>query len=162
MTARSVEASAGKSRAGIDDRAPVVGASEITIAADPQVVWEVLTDFERWPSWNADVKSMSIEGPVVAGTAFRWKAGPGTITSTITHVEPPRLIAWTGVTFGIKAVHLYRLEPRDGDTFVRTEESYEGLVAGLFRWPLQRTVDKALADGLRYLKAEVERRISGR
>lgn len=36
MTARSVEAFAGRSRAGIDDQAPVVGASEITIAADPQ------------------------------------------------------------------------------------------------------------------------------
>jgi hypothetical protein len=104
---------------------------------------------------------MSIDGAVVAGTEFRWKAGPGTITSTITHVEPPQLIAWTGVTLGIKAVHLYRLELRDGDTFVRTEESYDGLVAGLFRRPLQKTVDRVLADGLRYLKAEVERRTSG-
>jgi hypothetical protein len=104
---------------------------------------------------------MSIDGAEVAGTEFRWKAGPGTITSTITHVEPPQLIAWTGVTLGIKAVHLYRLELRDGDTFVRTEESYDGLVAGLFRRPLQKTVDRVLADGLRYLKAEVERRTSG-
>ena len=160
-SARSAEASTEKSPVRLDDRAPVLGASEITIAADPQAVWEVLTEIDRWPSWNADVKSMSIEGPVVAGTEFRWKAGPGTITSTVTHVEPPRLIAWTGVTFGIKAVHLYRLEPRGGDTIVRTEESYEGLVAGLFRRPLQKTVDKALADGLRYLKAEVERTTSG-
>jgi hypothetical protein len=40
---------------------------------------------------------------------------------------------------------------------VRTEESYEGVVARLLRGSLQKTLDAALADGLRSLKAEVER-----
>jgi uncharacterized protein YndB with AHSA1/START domain len=114
----------------------VVGASEIEIGATPEAVWEVLTSFERWPSWNADVKSMSVEGPVASGTVFRWKAGPGTIPSTIRRVEPPRLIAWSGKTLGIKAIHFWHLEPRNGSTFVRTEESYEGLVTRLFRGPI--------------------------
>jgi hypothetical protein len=113
---------------GINARAPVVGASEIEMSASPEAVWEVLTAFERWPSWNPDVKSMTVKGPVVAGSVFRWKAGPGTIESTIQRVEPPRLIAWTGKTLGIKAIHFWHLEPRDGKTFVRTEESYEGLI----------------------------------
>ncbi|MGH2932800.1 MAG: SRPBCC family protein, partial [Gaiellaceae bacterium] len=52
----------------------------------------------------------------------------------------------------------YRLEPRDGKTSVRTEESYEGLIARLFRGPLQKTLDEALEEGLRHLKAEAERR----
>jgi uncharacterized protein YndB with AHSA1/START domain len=142
---------------GINERAPVVGASEIEVAAAPEAVWEVLTAFERWPSWNEDVKSMSMQGPVAEGSVFRWKAGPGTIKSTIRLVEPPRRIAWTGKTFGIKAIHLWQLEPRDRGTFVRTEESYEGLVARALRGTLQKTLDNALADGLRYLKAEVER-----
>jgi uncharacterized protein YndB with AHSA1/START domain len=140
----------------IDERAPVVGTSEIEIAARPELVWEVLTAFERWPVWNRDVRSMSLDGPVAVGSEFRWKAGPGTITSTIARLEPPGLIAWTGRTLGIRAIHVYRLEPRDGATFVRTEESYEGLVARLLRGPLQKTLDRALAGGLRSLKAEVE------
>ena len=41
---------------------------------------------------------------------------------------------------------------------MRTEESYEGLVTRLFRGPIKKTLDRALADGLGYLKAEVERR----
>ena len=143
---------------GINERAPVVGKSEIEIAAAPEAVWEVLTAFERWPSWNKDVKSMSMQGPVAEGSVFRWKAGPGTITSTIRLVEPPRRIAWTGKTLGVKAIHFWHLEPRDGKTLVRTEESYEGLVARLMRRSLQKTLDTALADGLRYLKAEVEGR----
>lgn len=143
---------------GVNERAPVVGAGEIEIAADPQVVWDVLTAFDDWPSWNREVKSMSMNGAVVRGTTFRWKAGPGTITSTIERVEPPRLIAWTGKTLGIRAIHFYWLEPRDGKTFVRTKESYEGLVASVLRGPLKNTLNRALADGLQSLKAEAERR----
>jgi hypothetical protein len=39
-----------------------------------------------------------------------------------------------------------------------TEESYEGLVARVLRGSLQKTLDKALEQGLAHLKREVERR----
>lgn len=141
----------------VNREAPVVAADEIEVAASRQAVWDVLTDLESWPRWNSDVKSMSIDGPLATGTVFRWKAGPGTITSKIQDVQPPTLIAWTGTTFGIKARHAYHLEPRGDGTLVHTEESYEGLVARLFRGSLQKTLEKGLSDGLRYLKAEAER-----
>jgi uncharacterized protein YndB with AHSA1/START domain len=142
----------------VNASAPVVSRSEIEIAAAPDAVWDVLTAFERWPSWLRDVKSMEMQGPVAPGAVFRWRAGPGTITSTIQRVERPRLIAWTGRTFGINAIHFWHFEERDGGTFVRTEESYEGLMARLLRGYLQRTLDRALDDGLQDLKVEVERR----
>ena len=142
----------------INERASVVGTSEIEIAAAPDVVWDVLTAIDGWPSWNPDVKSVSIQEAVAPGAQFRWKAGPGTITSTIERVEPPRLVAWTGSTLGIRAIHFWHLEPRDGKTFVRTEESYDGVVSRLLRRQLQRTLDKALENGLRHLKADAERR----
>jgi Uncharacterized conserved protein len=88
----------------IDTSAPAVARGEIEIAAPPEIVWRVLTDIANWPSWNPDIKSVSLEGPLAAGTRFRWKAGPGTITSTLQTVDPPRRIDWTGKTFGIKAV----------------------------------------------------------
>ena len=37
--------------------APVVGASEAEIDASPEVVWDVLTDFESYPDWNPYVTS---------------------------------------------------------------------------------------------------------
>ena len=37
----------------------------------------------QWPSWNPDVKSVTMEGPVQPGTVFRWKAGPSSLTSTL-------------------------------------------------------------------------------
>jgi len=142
----------------VNRAAPVIAADEIEVAASPQAVWDVLTDMESWPRWNSDVKSMSMEDDLATGSVFRWKAGPGTITSTIQDVQPPTLIAWTGTTFGIRAKHVYRLEPRGEATLVRTEESYEGLVARLLRGSLQKVLEKGLSDGLRYLKTETERR----
>jgi uncharacterized protein YndB with AHSA1/START domain len=144
--------------AAFDERAPVRAASEIDIAAPPEVVWDVLTEFDRWPDWNPDVKSMSYTGPLEPGSQFRWKAGPGTIVSTLQQVEPARLISWTGRTMSINAVHVWRLEPRAGGTWVRTEESYTGLLARVFRGPIRKTLEKALREGLQHLKAEAERR----
>jgi uncharacterized protein YndB with AHSA1/START domain len=142
--------------AAVADDAPVVSSAEIDIAAPVETVWKVLTAIDRWPSWNPDVKSVAIDGPAVEGTPFHWKAGPSTISSTVTHVERPRLIAWTGRTLGIRAIHVWTFEEAGGSTFVRTEESYEGLVARVLRRPLQKTLDKALADVVRHLKAVAE------
>jgi uncharacterized protein YndB with AHSA1/START domain len=139
-----------------DQRAPVVVKSEIEIAGAPEAVWDVLTDFRAWPSWNPDVKSMSFAGDVAEGSEFKWKAGPGTITSTIRRVERPLLIGWTGKTLGTNAVHVYRLESRDGKTLVSTEESFDGLIARIFRGSLRKTVKKSLDTGLQYLEARVE------
>ena len=157
MAELSIRPSINESQAQVNKLAPVVAWSQIEIAAAPEIVWDVLTTFDRWPNWNPDVRSMSVQGGVAEGSVFRWKAGPGTVTSTIRFVEPPRLITWTGRTLGIKAIHVWKLEPRDGGTFVRTAESYDGLVARLFRGPLQTTLDRALEDGLQRLKAEAER-----
>ena len=138
--------------------APVKGTAEIDIAAPPQAVWDVLTRFENWPNWNPDVKSMSFEGPLAPGSTFRWKAGPGTILSTLDRVEPPRYISWHGKTLTIDAYHEWWLEPRDGGTHIRTEETFSGLLAKILRGTLQKTLDKSFEVGVERLKRESERR----
>ena len=142
----------------IDKNAPAVSHAEIEVAASPEIVWAVLTDIGHWPSWNPEVKQASLSGPFAPGVQFRWKAGPGTITSTIQVVEPLRRIAWTGNWFGVKAIHVHTFEPRDGGTLVTSEESYDGVVARLLRGRLQKVLDGALDSGLQHLKAEAERR----
>ncbi|MGH2961827.1 MAG: SRPBCC family protein [Solirubrobacterales bacterium] len=32
----------------IDESAPAVASSEVEVSAPPEVVWDVLADFERW------------------------------------------------------------------------------------------------------------------
>ena len=142
----------------IDRDAPAFARSEAGIAADPETVWEILTGFEAWPSWKPDVSSVAIEGEAGEGTVFRWKAGRATITSTLRQVERPRVLVWTGKTTGIDAVHVWRLEPRDGGTFVQTEESWQGLLVRLLSGPMRKSLQKAVDGGLEHLKAEAERR----
>ena len=148
----------GARRSPRKPRAARVGAGEAWIDALIELVWEVLTTFEDWPSWNRLVHSMVTDGGATEGTVFRWKAGPGRITSTIVRVDAPRGIAWTGRTLGIDALHVWRLHPECNRTFVRTEESYDGAVAKLFRRMVHRSLDDGLEQGLADLKAEAERR----
>ena len=137
---------------------PVRSRREIDVAAAPDVVWEVLTDFDRWQEWNPEVKSMSFDGPLAPGAMFRWKAGPGTIVSTVEEIDRPRYIRWRGRTLSIAAVHEWRFEGRDGGTHVETDESFSGMLARLLRGSLQKQLDRALEEGLEHLKREAERR----
>ena len=101
---------------------------------------------------------MAVHGPIISGTSFDWKAGPGTIKSRIAEVDAPNRIVWTGVTFGIRAVDAFSFEASEGGTLVRQGESWDGLLARLFHSRMERTLRSSLRDGLRSLKAEAERR----
>ena len=138
--------------------APVRSKRELEIAAPQQVVWDVLIGFDQWPQWNPEVKSMSFPGPVASGSMFRWKAGPGTIVSTLEQVDPPGHVSWRGPTLSIKALHEWHPEPRGEGTSVVTEETFSGTLARVFHGLLQKTLDKSLDEGLEHLKREAERR----
>ena len=140
----------------INREAPVIAAADIEVSAAPESVWRLLVDVERWPTWNPEIKAVRIEGPLAEGSRFRWKAGPGWITSTIRHVEPPHVLGWTGTTFSIKAVHVYRLTPIDGGTRVRTEESWEGFLARRFAGSLNKQLQQSLHSALAHLKEAAE------
>jgi hypothetical protein len=91
---------------------------------------------------------------------FRWKAGPGTIVSTLRRVDRPRVLGWTGRTMGVRAKHVWRFEPSGRGTTVSMRESFDGLVARLLRTRLQQQLDATTPKGLEALKAEAERRSS--
>jgi uncharacterized protein YndB with AHSA1/START domain len=142
----------------IDRGAPAIADGEIEIAAPPATVWAVLSDLAAWPSWNRDVRSVSLEGPVEPGTVFRWKSGPASLVSTLQVVDEPREIAWTGVTMRIHAVHVFRLSPSDGGTTVRSEESWRGLIPSVLKGYSRSTLRSGIEKVLAALKVEAERR----
>jgi carbon monoxide dehydrogenase subunit G len=142
----------------INRNAPATAEGELQIDADPQTVVAVISAIDRWPSWTPDVKSVTLRGPVQPGTVFRWKAGPSSLTSTLQVVDAPREIAWTGTTMGIRAVHVFRFQANDGGTLVRSEESWEGLLASLLKGYSRKTLDRGIRSVLAHLKTEAERR----
>jgi hypothetical protein len=104
-----------------------------------------------------------MDGVMREGTTFRWKVSGGTITSTFTDVVPPRLVGWTGhfSPLGVRAVHVWHLTPHHGSTFVRTEESWSGLLPRFLKGFAARLLSSSIDKGLDNLRAECERRHAG-
>ena len=70
-----------------------------SIHAPSEVVWDVLTDFGRWPEWNPSVPS--IAGDLAVGsTVSLTLAMPGRpsakVRAQLTEVEPQRRLRWQG------------------------------------------------------------------
>jgi uncharacterized protein YndB with AHSA1/START domain len=144
----------------INENAAVVARAEIEIKSDPKKVWEVLVDIENWPLWNPDVKNASLEGEVAVGSKFRWKARSISINSVFKEVDPPNELSWTGKTMGIKAVHIWKLEVKDDHTIIKTAESWEGPLTHIMKGKTQKMLQESIDSGLKYLKAELDRKNS--
>ena len=143
----------------IDWSAPITATGSVEVSASPAEVWTILSDIGDWPSWNPEVREARLKGDLAAGSSFRWRAGPGTITSVLRSVEPGRELGWTGHTMGVRAVHVWRLVRTPRGTRVTTEESWDGWPTKLMHERMERTLRKAVASGLHSLKTEVEFRL---
>ncbi|PKL66600.1 MAG: polyketide cyclase [Methanobacteriales archaeon HGW-Methanobacteriales-1] len=141
----------------INEKAPVTARAKIEINADPELVWKIMVNIEEWPRWNPEIKSAAIFGDLSVGTKFKWKAGPGTITSQILEVDPPKTLAWKGKTMGIKAIHLWNIDFINEKTVVSTEESWDGIIVHLMKGTMQKSLQKSINAGLKYLKIESEK-----
>jgi len=138
--------------------APVVERAEAVIGAPAGIVWDVLSEFSEWPSWNAGVTRMDFEGPLAVGTKFSWVGGGAKISSRLEEVVLGERLVWSGRTMGIRAIHVWSLEDTGESTRVHTEESFEGLLATILRPLMRKTLARALREGLESLKAEAESR----
>jgi uncharacterized protein YndB with AHSA1/START domain len=140
----------------IDVEAPAIAEAEAFIQAPIETVWGILSDFENWPAWNKSVSRMRVDGPVMVGTTFAWLADGWKIASRLEEVVPPKRIAWSGETLGIRAMHVWDLAEEGQGTRVHTVESFEGLVPRLLRGFTRKTLAVSLDKGLAALKAEAE------
>jgi hypothetical protein len=139
-------------------QAPVCESADVVIKAPSEVVWDTLSDLRSWPRWMPGVKAIKVDEPLRVGTEFQWKAGPSTIRSEILECDRPRSVGWKGRSFGISALHVWRMHMEGGATKVFTEESWAGPLPRLLRRWASKSVKKALRDGLPALKAEAELR----
>ena len=136
--------------------APAFAEHEIYVEAPPAVVWALLSDIDRWSSWQSDVSSAKLSGPLAPGSTFKWKSGRTGVSSTLQEVEPPRRLAWTGIAAGARAKHAWLIEPQGSGALVRTQESFEGLVVVLLKRSMQRLLDSSLQAALAALKEAAE------
>jgi uncharacterized membrane protein len=140
----------------INNNAPVKCSKSITIKADLETVWKVLTDIDNWPVWHKDIITSKINGDLKSGTTFTWKSGGAKIQSELHTVHHVEKFGWTGKTMGIFAIHNWSLISKDGIITVFVEESMEGFLAGLFRKSFSKNLETGMQKWLEFLKQECE------
>lgn len=105
------------------------------IEADPQTVWNVLTDLPNWTAWDSAV--VQTEGAIEYGATIRlWpEVNPKRAFKVeVTELDPPRRMTFEGgMPLGLfRGTRTYRLEPaEEGATRFSMRETYSGLLSGL-------------------------------
>jgi hypothetical protein len=139
-------------------KAPVQSIKTITIRATPEKVWTILTDVNKWETWESDNKSPVLKGDFKAGNSFTWKSNGLSIRSDIKLAEPYSKIAWSGPAFGAFAIHTWTFTPIPGGyTRVEIRESMEGWLVKLLKYKFQIGLDSSLDKWLAALKEEAEK-----
>ena len=141
----------------INENAPVKAKESIQIDADPEKVWNILSDINNWDKWNSDIKYAKLNGELKAGTTFNWNNGGNKIKSTLHTVTPFKEIGWSGKAFGSFAIHNFTLSNVNGKTELLIEESMEGLLMRLFRGFKQNTLEDGINKWLTQIKEVVEK-----
>lgn len=88
--------------------------SEHTVEAEvsPEAIWDLWADVPRWPEWNADIESISIDGPFAAGsTVAMTPRGQGTVELRIAEAQEGELFVDEAEVAGTRVRTTHRLEP---------------------------------------------------
>jgi hypothetical protein len=138
----------------------------MVVGASPERTWDVLTDFEDYPTWAQDLKSAEIVDLDEEGrprdVAFRAAAMGRSTSYTLRYdySQAPHVLAWRLVRGDItrKLDGSYELAPVDGDPD-RTAITYHlevDLLVPLPGFVKRRAESRLLATALRQLRSHLE------
>jgi uncharacterized membrane protein len=140
---------------------------QMTVDASPQRTWKVLTTFDEYPTWAADLKSVEVVSRDDQGrpldVAFRAAAMGRSTSYTLRYDygKEPEVLAWHQVSGDItrKLDGSYELVPVEGDPD-RTVVVYHlevELVLPLPGFVKRRAEARLLSTALRSLRDHLER-----
>lgn len=126
-----------------------------TINAQPQIIWDLLTNAGAYPQWNPAV--LGIEGRIEDGSKIKLTSivNPDRqFTLNVTEVRAPNhMVWWDGMPLGLfKGVRTFEVTPQgDGTSEFKMEEVYSGLMAPLITKSIPDQTDafNQFADGLK-------------
>lgn len=133
----------------------------IFIAAEPKVVWAVLTDAPAFTKWNSTITRL--DGTVAKGEklALVSKVAPDrTFTLTVSELDPPKKMVWEDGNGMFLGVRHFTLTEKDGGTVLAMSETYSGFFLGSAEKEMPdftANFETFAAD----LKREAERRATG-
>ena len=133
--------------------------TSIHIAASAATVWDILTDFSKYDSWNPFLQSM--RGDFRTGERVRVTAGGMKFSPKVLVREENQELRWLGhfLLPGIfDGEHTFLLtEHGDGTTTFEQHESFRGILVGLFAKQLKTETHAGFEAMNRALKERAER-----
>ena len=130
----------------VDKKAKAYAKAEMIIEASEEKIFRVLSDINRWPSWQSAVTKSQLYGKPEEGRSFTWKANGFSINSKFHTVEENSKLGWNGTMLWIKAVHNWWFIRTAEGTRVIVEEGLKGFGAGLMKQTLKRDLNKSLEE----------------
>lgn len=135
--------------------------TQITINASPEKVWQVLTDFNKYPEWNPFIKSL--EGEMILGSKFKVKIQPPNgnameFKPTLLVYSKNKEFKWLG-HFGIKGIfdgeHRFQLivNGNGSTTFIQSER-FSGILIPFLKKMLEIDTKK----GFELMNEELKKR----
>lgn len=145
-------------------------AKPVDILAPVDAVWQVLTDFARYPEWNPFLRRVTLEGEPAPGNYLRlslsWGPYPPEhplpqadlhLSECLTVWESPVCLAYSDERLWHRGERVQYLEARgDGGTRYHTFERMSGPVSLLVRLLYTRRILAGFAANGQALKARVE------
>ncbi|MEL6256567.1 MAG: SRPBCC domain-containing protein [Bacteroidota bacterium] len=136
--------------------------TSIRIEASPEVVWNILTDFEAYPEWNPFIKK--IEGEVAVGNKIKAKITDMIFKPKILAFDDMQKLEWIG-RLGIPGFfdgrHYFILKDNgDGSTTLIHGEYFKGFLVPFLKKKLMVDTKAGFESMNQALKARSEARIS--
>ena len=141
----------------------------LTMRATPQQCFEVVTDFEHYPDWAADIKAVTVDERDPDGRArrvtFRAAAFGRSTTYTLDYdySDAPHQLAWVlsrgDLTSRLDGAYVFE-GPDDGDTEV-TYHLVAELKVPIPGFVKRRAESRIISTALRELKSRVEGGVRG-
>ena len=136
--------------------------SSIEIAAPPEKMWRVLTDFASYPQWNPFIQSIS--GSLAIGERLRVCIKPPggkamTFRPTVLMVEDNRKLRWKGRLLfpGIfDGEHHFELVPTPSGSSFSQEEKFSGVLVRMMGAAIFQRTQRGFAEMNKALKQKAE------
>lgn len=135
--------------------------SSIDINASPRVVWNILADVERWPSWTPTMRAVKklTAGPLAKGTKARISQPKlPTAVWRVTEIHEGRDFTWISRSPGIRVTARHIIQSTPDGARVTLSVRFSGLLAPVMAMMLARLNRRYLATEARGLKARSEER----
>ena len=137
--------------------------TEVAIAAAPELVWQILTDFQAYPSWNPFIKRIS--GVAKAGAKLKLtiqppESKPMQFSPKCLAANPNREFRWLGhllIPGLFDGEHIFELIPQeDNSTLLIHREKFKGLLIPFFWKQLDNNTRKGFEKMNEALKNRAE------